>query len=142
MERYFQAIFSAPASAATEAECLLKACEGPDPAEVLKARLRELGVFFTGSTNSLSNLSISLQTIESLLIEVSVTVFLFKTFSLRVLFLLSVSQKDVSSEFSSTHFNLFDSSNFDIFSFPFLVGRIEENERLLTSFLGLLPSNC
>ena len=68
------------------------------------------------------------------------TVFLFKTLSFSVLFRFSVSQKDVSSEFSSTLFSLGDSSNFDIFSFPFFVGRIEENDKLLVSFLLLLFS--
>ena len=70
----------------------------------------------------------------------SVRVFLFNIFSFRVRFRFNVSQKYVSSEFSSTTFSLVDSSNLDIFSFPFLAERIEENDKLLASFLVRLFS--
>jgi len=62
---------------------------------------------------------------------------------LKVVFRLRLSQKEVSSEFSSTLFNFLSPSNLDIFNFPFLLpidGRMEENVRLLVNFRGDLFS--
>ena len=68
----------------------------------------------------------------------SVTVSLFITLSLKVVFLFRLSQNEVSSEFSSTLFNLLQVPNFEIFSFPFFdeIGSNEENVKLLLSFFG------
>ena len=68
----------------------------------------------------------------------SVTVSLFITLSLKVVFLFRLSQNEVSSEFSSTLFNLLQVPNFEIFSFPFFdeIGSNEENVKLLVNFFG------
>ena len=69
---------------------------------------------------------------------VSVTVSFFITLSLNVVFLFKLSQNEVSSEFSSTLFNLLQVSNFEILSFPFFdeIGNSDENVKLRLNFFG------
>ena len=68
---------------------------------------------------------------------VSVTVSLFRSLSFKVVFLFKLSQKEVSSEFSSTAFSFRSPSNLEILSFPFLaeMGSKELKVKLLDSFL-------
>ena len=138
-EKYLAFISCSRDMEPAQERCLASVVRGRACAEEAEeaARERELAVRRSGSTNSRSNLSISSQTRESLRMLVSVTVSLFRSLSFKVVFLFKLSQKEVSSEFSSTAFSLRSPSNLEILSFPFLaeMGSKELKVKLLDSFL-------